>query len=136
MLVALVVDDDEVQIEILRQLLVDPPQEAQELLVHVPKFALGDHRAGEHCQGDKQCGGAVRDVEVGDIYAQAQRYRQQRLGSIEDLDMRFIDKAVHRFLVRWDEEEPDDVSFLLDKKGIDVGEIEGFLAVRLQRTGL
>ena len=125
MLVAVVADDDEVQIELPRQLLVDPPQGAHELLVHVPKFALGDHRAGEHCQGDKQCGGHVRDVVVGEILAQAQTHRQQQLGVIEALDMRFIEKAVHGFLVRRDKKPTMSLTFST-KKGSTLERLEDF----------
>ena len=43
MLVSGGVVDDQVHVEFGRDLLVDPPQETQELLVPVPGFALGDH---------------------------------------------------------------------------------------------
>ena len=49
-LVGAVVIDGQVQLQILGHLLVDPPQEAQELLVPVPWLELGDHRTGGHIQ--------------------------------------------------------------------------------------
>lgn len=44
MLGRLVVLDDRVHVEIGRDILVDPPQDTQELLVPVTGFALGHHR--------------------------------------------------------------------------------------------
>ena len=101
----------------------------------VPGFALGDHRTSGHVQGGKKCGGAVADVVVGDTLDVAQTHRQQRLGAIESLDLRFLVNAEHNCLVGRVEVEPDDVSYLLDKEGI-VGELERFLAVWLQRESL
>ena len=117
MLVSAVVVDDQVHVELGWDLLVDPPQETQKLLVPVPGLALGDHRTGGHVQGGKQCGGAVADVVVGDSLDVAQTHRQQRLGVIEGLDLRFLVNAEHNCLIGWVELEPDDVSCLLDKKG-------------------
>ena len=50
-LVSAVVVDNQVHVELGRVLFIDPPQEAQELLVAVPGFALGDHLTGGHIQG-------------------------------------------------------------------------------------
>ena len=85
--------------ELGRHLLVDPPQETQELLVPVPGFALGDHRTGGHVQGGKQCGGPVTDGVVGDSLDVAQAHRHQRLGAIEGLDLYVLVNAKQNCLV-------------------------------------
>ena len=73
----------------------------------------------------------MADVVVGDSFDVAQAHRQQRLGAIEGLDLRFLVNAEHHCLIGRVEVEPDDVSDLLDKKRI-VGEL---VAVRLLRSG-
>jgi hypothetical protein len=89
----------------------------------VPGFTLSDHRTSGHIQGSKQCGGAVADEVVSDTLDVAQTHRQQRLSTIEGLDLRFLVNAEHHCLIGRVELEPYDVSYLLDKEGI-VGELE------------
>jgi hypothetical protein len=48
--VSAVVINDQVLVELGRDLLLDPPLETQELLVPVPGFALGDHRTDGQVQ--------------------------------------------------------------------------------------
>lgn len=72
---------------------------------------------------------------VGEALDVAQTHGQQRLGAIEGLDLRFLVNAEHNCLIGRVEVEPDDVSDLLDKKGI-VRELERFKAVGLQGEGL
>ena len=134
-LVRAVVVDDQVHVELGRDLLVDPPQETQKLLVPVPGFALGDHRTSGYVQGGKQRCGAVAVVVVGAPLDVAQAHRQQRLGAVQGLDLRFLVNAEHNCLIGRVEVEPDDVADFLDKKRI-VGELERFLAVGLQGEGL
>jgi hypothetical protein len=78
-LVGAVVVDDQVQIELLGLLILDPPQEAQELLLPMPMLAFGDHRIGDHIQVCKQGGGAGADVVVDDVLHIPQAHGQQRL---------------------------------------------------------
>jgi hypothetical protein len=78
-LVGAVVVDDQVQIELLGLLILDPPQEAQELLLPMPRLAFGDHRIGEQIQVCKQGGGTGADVVVDDVLHIAQAHGQQRL---------------------------------------------------------
>ena len=59
-LVGAVVVDDQVQIELLGHLFVDPSQKAEELLVPLPGLAFGDHCTGGPIQGCKQGAGALR----------------------------------------------------------------------------
>jgi len=51
MLVSAEVVDEQVHVELGRDLLVVPPLETQELLVPVPGLALRDHRTVGHVQG-------------------------------------------------------------------------------------
>ena len=72
----------------------------------------------------------MADVVVGDTFDVAQTHRQQRLGAIESLDLRFLVNAKHNCLIGRVEVEADDVSYLLDEEGI-VGELERPLEVGL-----
>ena len=123
MLVSTVVVDDQVHVKLGRDFTINPPEETQELLVPMPGFALSDHRTGGHVQGSKKRGGAVADVIVGDTLDIAQTHGQQRLGSIQGLDLRFLVNAEHDCLIRWVEVKSDNVADLLNKEGI-VGELE------------
>ena len=69
--------------------LIDPPQEAEELLIAVVGLALSDHRPSGHIQRGKQGGGAMADGVMGDALHVTQSHGQQGLGAIEGLDLRF-----------------------------------------------
>ena len=56
----------------------------------------------------------ARKTAMGDTLDVAQAHRQQRLGAIQGLDLRFLVNAEHECLVGRVEVEPDDVSYLLD----------------------
>ena len=68
MLVGAVVVDDEVEIEVWAHAGVDVLEEAQKLLVAMPRLALGDDLAGGHVQGGKEVGGTVTDVAMRDAF--------------------------------------------------------------------
>lgn len=126
-----VVIDDQVQLQILGHLLVDAPQKAEELLMAMPWLALGDHRTGGHIEGSKQGGSAVADVVMGHALHVAQAHRQQWLGAIQSLDLRFLVNAEHDSVLGRIQVQADDVAHLLHKEGIG-GEL---VAVRLPRSG-
>lgn len=127
--------DDQVQIEFLGRLFVDPSQKAEELLVPVTGLAFGDHRTGGHIQGCKQGGGAVADVVMRHTLHVAQSHGQQRLRPVQSLNLRLLVYAEHDSVLGWIEIQADDVANLLDKERIG-GELERFLPVRLNREGL
>ena len=65
-LVGAVVVDDQVDVEILRDGLLDLAEEAEELLVPLARPALGQHLPRGHVQGSEQGGGAMADEVVRD----------------------------------------------------------------------
>jgi hypothetical protein len=65
-LVGAVVVDDQVDVEILRDGLLDLAEEAEELLVPVARPALGQHLPRGHVERREQGCGAVTDGVVGD----------------------------------------------------------------------
>jgi len=64
-LVGGVVVQDQVQVQVLRDGLVDQLEELQELLMPVAAVGLGDDRAAGQVEGGEQAGRAVADVVVG-----------------------------------------------------------------------
>ena len=107
-----VVSDDQVQLQIFGYLLVDTAQKAEELLMAMPWLALGDHCTGGHIEIYEQGGGAVTDVVMVHALHVAQAHRQQRLGAIQSLDLRFLIHAEHGSVLGRIELEADDVAHL------------------------
>src|SRR5882762_1716137 len=83
--VSSIVVNDQVHIEVGRNLRVDVAQKAQELLVPMPWLALSDNAAIGHIERRKQGGGAVPIVVVGYAFDIAEPHRQHRLAAFESL---------------------------------------------------
>lgn len=135
MLVGAVVIHDQMDVEILRDGLLDLAEEAQEFLVPVARLALGDHLASGHVQGSEQGGGAMADVVMGDALDVPQTHGQERLSPVEILNLRLLVNAEHHRLVGRIQVQADDVADLLVKEGI-CRQLEVLLPVRLDREGL
>jgi hypothetical protein len=99
MLVGGVVVEDEVDLEVGRHGLPDRAQEAEELLVPVPRAALRQDGAVEQVEGGEQRGGAMAEVIVGHALDVAEAQRQQRLGTFERLDLAFLVETQDQRLV-------------------------------------
>ena len=117
-LVGAVVVDDQVQIELLGHLFVDPSQKAEELLVPVTGLAFGDHRTGGHIQRGKQGGGSVVDVVMRHIFHVVQSHGQQRLRPVQSMNPRLFVYAEHDSDLGWTEIQADDVANLLHNERI------------------
>ena len=72
MLVGGIAVDHQMQVEILRRLLVDQPQECEKLLMAVTLVAFADHLAGRHVKRGEQCRGSVAHIVVGVAFGIAQ----------------------------------------------------------------
>ena len=110
---------------------VEDLQEGQELLVRVPAEASFGDLAGGHFQSREQTRGAVPDVVVRHSGGEAWADRQDRLCSIQRLNLRFLINAKHQGLFRRIQIEPDDVSHLAIKVRVRA-ELEGFYPMRLE----
>ena len=78
-----VVVDDHMDVELLRNALVDASQEREELRMAVTRLAGGEHRPIEHIQCREQGIRAVTFVVMGHPFDVAQPQRQHRLGSLK-----------------------------------------------------
>ena len=134
-LVGAVVVDDQVDVEILRDGLLDLAEEAEELLVPVARPALGQHLPRGNVQSSEQGGGAMADVVVRDPLHVAQAHGQQWLRPVQGLDLRLLVNAEHHRLVGRIQLQADDVAVLLNKEGIR-RQLEVLLPVQLHREGL
>ena len=135
MLVRAVVVHDQMNIEIGRHTGVHALEKAQILLVAMAALADGQDLAGGDVQGGKEGRGAVAHVVVRDAFDVADAHRQQRLGSVQSLDLALLVDAEHHGLVRRVQIESDDVADLLHEERIG-GELEVVLSMRLQRRRL
>src|SRR3989339_1550247 len=96
-----IVVNDQVHIELLRDILLNVLQELQELLVPMPPLALRDHLATGNVQGGKECRCAMPYVVVSHTFDIAEPHWEHGLCSIESLDLAlFIDTEHDRILWR------------------------------------
>jgi hypothetical protein len=97
---------------------LDPVEEADELLVPVPRHALADDAAIQDIEGGEQRGRSVPDVIVGHGAGPALLHRQARLGAVERLDLALLVDREHDRVRRRVEIESDDVAQLRGERRV------------------
>ena len=90
---------NQVQRHIPGKLTVQPPQEAQELLVPVPGHALPDHPSVQDVQGREQGSSSMPLVVMGHGPAAPFLHGQAGLGTLEGLDLALLVHTQHHSLV-------------------------------------
>lgn len=75
-------------------------------------------RAGSDIEGSKQRRRAVTSVVMSAPFDLARADRQQRLASIQGLDLGFLTHALHECPLWWRQLEPNDVSDLLHEQRV------------------
>ena len=133
-LVGGVIIEHEMDVEIGRHGLLDLAEELAEFDRTVTLVAAADDLAGSNVQSGEQRGRAVTLVVMTTPLDLTGAHRQQRLGSVECLDLRFLVDAQHQGSVGWVEVEPDNVAHLIDEQRVR-GQLEGLDAMRLQAEG-
>ena len=78
------------QVETGGCLVIDQPEEAQELAVPVARQARADHLAVEHAERGEQGGGAVALVVAGHGAGTPLLHGQAGLGAVERLDLALL----------------------------------------------
>src|SRR5262245_20730973 len=130
MLVRSVIVHDKMDVELSRYIGVDMLEKAQEHLMTMSGSALGQDLTVCNIKGRKQCRGAMSDRAVGDALDITQPKWQNRLRTLERLNLaRYVD-AEHDRMIRRIEIEPDNVLHLVDKQRIG-GKLEALGAMRL-----
>src|SRR5579859_2415286 len=133
-LVGAVVVEHEVDIELVRHLLVDPVQETLELDRAVLPVRLPDHLAGSDVKSGEQRCDSVPAVVMGPPLGQPRCHRQDGLGPVQGLDLGLLVHAEHesgfgRFQVK-----TNDVANLLNELRV-IGELEVLHPMRLKPEG-
>lgn len=85
---------------VLRDLALNPIEEADELLMPVPLHVLGNDRAIEHIERGKQRGRAVPLVIMGHGSGTALLHRQAGLGAVKRLDLGLLVEGQHHRMSR------------------------------------
>jgi hypothetical protein len=109
-------------------------QELEKLLVPMPSLVLGEDLARSDVQRREQRGRSVSDVFVRNPFDTAQTEWQDRLGTIESLDLTLLADAQHDGVIRGIEIEADDIAHLFDEERVG-GQLEPLLAVGLDPKG-
>ena len=117
-LVCAIVVQDHMDVELGRDTLVDKLEELQKLLVTVPSIAFPDHFAACHIKGSEEAGNAMAVVVVSPTLALARPHRQQRLGTLERLDLALFVNAEHQSVVWRVQVQPTDITHFLDEQRV------------------
>ena len=123
---------DDMDVEIGGEMLFNGVEEAAEFLRPVARHAFADDGTGLHVEGGKERGRPVPLIVVGAPFGLPWSHWQQRLGTIQRLDLRFLINAEHQRAIRRVEIEADDVARLVNKQRV-CRQLEGFAPVRLER---
>lgn len=130
MLVGGVVVYDQMDIQFRRDAVVEAAQKGEKLLMPVSRFAFCENGAGGDIQRSEQSSGPMADVVVGNALHIAEPHGQDRLSSIERLNLAFLVNAKHQSVVWRVEIKPRDIAHLLYKERIG-GELEMARSMRL-----
>lgn len=133
-LVRAVVIHHQMNVQVAGNAGVDRAQEFQKPAAAMPPVQLPDDFAGSNIERGKQVGRAMALVIVSAPLGHAGCQRQDRLGSVQRLNLALLVDTQHHGLERRVEIEPDDVAGFLNKQRI-AGQLERFLPMRLQSEG-
>ena len=118
-----VVIDDQVNIEFGRNAVVQPPQKREKLLMPVSRLAFGEHGAGGDVERGKQSSRPVANVVMGDSFDVAEPHGQNRLSSIERLNLALFVNTQHEGVIGRIKIQPCNIANFLNKERIG-GELE------------
>jgi hypothetical protein len=85
-----VIVHDQVNVEIAREIALDLAQEAQEFAAAMAGIATTDDLAGGRVERGEQAKGSMTRIVVGAPFDLAWAHGQQRLGSIQRLDLALL----------------------------------------------
>lgn len=130
-----IVVDDQMNIQILRDVSVNMLKEVEILLVTMPLLALAEDLARSDIQRGKECHGPVPDIVVGHTLHVAQSHGQNGLSPVQGLNLAFLIDTEDQGIFRRIQIQADDIPDLLDEKGVG-RDLEMALPVRLQAEGI
>ena len=112
-LVGAVVVHDQMDVELRGHALIDGSQELQELATAMTPMQIADDLARSEVQCREQCGRAVAHIIMSAPLCNAKRQRQQRLRSIERLDLRLLIHTQHHCTRGRRQIQTHDVAYLV-----------------------
>ena len=118
MFVRRVIVDDQVDVQLRRDAIVEVAQKGKKFLVSMSWFAFGEDGAGGDIQCGKQSSGAVADVIVSDALDVAEPHGQNRLGSVERLNLAFLVHTQHQSVIGRVQIQAHNIAYLLDEERI------------------
>src|SRR5207249_60835 len=133
-LMCCIVVDNGMDVEVLRDFLVDLFQEREKLLVTVLGPAPSNDCAIGNIQSSKECCGPMSNVIMGNSFNIAQSHRQQGLRTIQGLNLGLFVNTQHHGFVRRTQIQTDNVADFLDKERVR-GELKILPPVRLKPKG-
>lgn len=129
-----VVIGDQMHVESFRDTGVHMAQKVEELLMTMTAFALTQDCSGDGVEGREQCGGAMLDIVVRDPFDVAEPQGQDRLATLQRLNLALLIHTHDQGLLRRVQIQPDDVLYLLDEERV-VGKLKVTRSVRPQAEG-
>ena len=135
MLVSGIVIDDQMNLQILRDIRIDMLQEVEVVLMAVPLLAFCEDLARGDIERGKERQGAVADIVMSDPFDIAQAHRQDGLSPVQGLDLALFVNTEDQGVLRGIQVQADDIPDLLDEKGIG-GDFKMPLSMRLQAESL
>ena len=135
MFVGCIVVDDQMNLEFRRNALVQAAKKRQKLLMPMPGLALSENSTGGDIQCGKKSSGPVADVIVGNAFDIAEPHRQDRLSTVQSLDLTLFVHTEHQRVIGRIEVESRYIAHLFDEERIG-GQLEGARSMRLNRKGL
>lgn len=135
MLVSGIVINDQMDLQVSRDVRLDMLQEVEVLLMAVPSLALSENLARGDIERGIERQGSVADIVVGHTLHIAQAHRQNGLSPVQGLDLAFFVHTKDQGVLRGVQVQPDDIPDLFDEKGVG-GDLEVPLSMRLKAEGL
>lgn len=130
-----VIVQDQVEGHVSRELPVQSPQEAQELLVPVARETLPNHPPVQNIERRKKRGDTVPQVVMGHGSTAPLFYGQPGLGALQGLNLALLVNTQDNGLIGRVQVQPYDISELLGETRVS-GELESLGTVRLKSVSV
>src|SRR6266566_745690 len=114
---------------------LDPLQKAQKLLMAMAWHAVAQHLTAQYVQGREQSRGSMAGVIVRLPLGDSRTEGQNRLGTVQGLDLALLIHAQHQSFLRRIQVQADNVVQLVKEPGIGA-QLEALYAMRLQTMRL
>src|SRR5439155_1507008 len=133
--VGAIVVEDQMDRQSARCGALDPLKQAQKLLMAMAWHAVAQHLTAQYVQGREQSRGSMAGVIVRLPLGDSRTEGQNRLGTVQGLDLALLIHAQHQSFLRRIQVQADNVVQLVKEPGIGA-QLEALYAMRLQTMRL